>query len=183
MQLDRELLYTAGAAVCSVIASVYDVKSRRVPNLLTGPSVLVAIGLHAALQGTRGVVDSLEAGLICGLLFLIFYAAGGMGAGDVKLMAAAGCFAGTAHVVYLLVFTVLAGGVMALVLAVMRGRLRETVFNVGTIVSHHLHSGLQPHPEINVRNRSTLRLPYGVAIAVGSLVTLWIGHAQQGGAL
>jgi prepilin peptidase CpaA len=62
---------------------------------------------------------------------------------------------------------------MALVLALARGRLQQTIANVGAIASHHSQEGLQPHPDINLSNVDTLRLPYALAIAGGSLLTLY----------
>lgn len=176
--IEHEYIFSIAASVCAVIAAAFDIKSRRVPNLLTGPAFMLALSFHLALDGWHGVLNALAAGLICGVIFFIFYIAGGMGAGDVKLMAVAGCFAGLAATPTLLVFTSLAGGVMALGLAYMRGRLRETLFNVGSIAKHHMQQGLQPHPEINVTNKAQLRLPYAVAIAVGCLLTAWANPAQ-----
>jgi prepilin peptidase CpaA len=54
----------------------------------------------------------------------------------------------------------------------MRGQLLHTLGNVATLAKHHRAAGLTPHPEINVKNTSTLRLPYGVAIAAGCMLTL-----------
>ena len=102
-----------------------------------------------------------------------------MGAGDVKLIAAVGCIAGLSHIGYVLVLTALAGGVMALGLAAMRGRLKETLLNVGAIASHHGHAGLTPHPELNVLNSNTLRLPYALAIAAGSILTLYVQSVSR----
>jgi prepilin peptidase CpaA len=62
---------------------------------------------------------------------------------------------------------------MALVLALARGRLQQTIVNVGAIASHHSQEGLQPHPDLNLSNLDTLRLPYALAIAGGSLLTLY----------
>ncbi len=92
------------------------------------------------------MLTALAGGLICGIVFLLFYLAGGMGAGDVKLIAAVGCLAGLSNAGYVLVLTALSGGVMAIGLALIRGRLKETLFNVGTLTVHHKQSGLKPHP-------------------------------------
>jgi prepilin peptidase CpaA len=59
------------------------------------------------------------------------------------------------------------------VLALSRGRLRQTITNVGAIAMHHSQEGLQPHPDLNLSNLDTLRLPYALAIAGGSLLTLY----------
>jgi prepilin peptidase CpaA len=171
--LQPELTYPAAAAACAVLGSVFDVKSRRIPNFITFPAFLFGLALHLALGGWTQLFTSLAAGIVCGLVFLVFYIAGGMGAGDVKLITAVGCIAGFSHVPYLLVLTALSGGVMAIGLALARGRLQQTILNVGALASHHSHEGLQPHPELNLSNSQTLRLPYALAIAGGSLLTLY----------
>lgn len=171
--LQPELTYPATAAACALISSVFDVRSRRIPNFITMPAFLFGLALHLALGGWSQLFTALAAGIICGLVFLVFYLAGGMGAGDVKLIMAVGCIAGLSHVAYLLVLTALSGGAMAIALAVARGRLQQTLTNVGALASHHGHEGLQPHPEINLSNSETLRLPYALAIAGGSLLTLY----------
>lgn len=178
-QLDQELVYPAAASLCALIGSVFDVKSRRVPNLLTGPAILFGLLLHLSLSGWRDMAVAASAGLICGLVFLVFYLAGGMGAGDVKLITAVGCLCGLHNIVYLLALTGIAGGVMAVGLALSRGRLKETLFNVGSLVSHHRSEGLTPHPEINVLNASTLRLPYALAITAGCAMTLYLQGVQR----
>ena len=142
--------------------------------MLTGPAFLLGLTLHLTIDGWHGLWTSFLAGLICGVVFLVFYLAGGMGAGDVKLIAAVGCIAGLPNIAYLLVLTALCGGAMAVVLAMIRGRLKETLFNVGALAGHHSRKGLQPHPELNVLNASTLRLPYGLAIAAGCSLTLYL---------
>jgi prepilin peptidase CpaA len=114
------------------------------------------------------------AALISGFIFLIFYLAGGMGAGDVKLIIAVACIAGLPRVGSLLILTSLAGGVMALVLVISRRRFKQTVSNVSELVTHHRTRGLEPHPELNVSNASNLRLPYAVAIAAGSVLTMFL---------
>lgn len=171
--LSTEVTYLATASGCAIAGAVTDVKSRRIPNFITFPAILLGLSMHLAFGGWRQLLASLAGGLICGVIFLLFYIAGGMGAGDVKLMTAAGCIAGLPHVAYLLVLTALCGGVMAVALALARGKFQQTILNVGTIASHHTHEGLQPHPDINLSNSATLRLPYGLAIAAGCLFTLY----------
>jgi prepilin peptidase CpaA len=171
--LQPQLTYPAAATACALVGSIFDVKSRRIPNFITMPAFLFGLVLHLALGGWRQLLSSLAAGIICGLVFLVFYLAGGMGAGDVKLILAVGAIAGLSHVAYLLVLTALSGGVMAIVWAVARGQLQQTIMNVGELASHHRHPGLQPHPDLNLKNAATLRLPYALAIAGGSILTLY----------
>jgi prepilin peptidase CpaA len=102
-----------------------------------------------------------------------------MGAGDVKLIAAVGCIAGFYQIAWLLILTALAGGVMGVALALWRGRLKETFMNVGVIAVHHRTEGLTPHPNLNVANAWTIRLPYALAIAAGSALTLCMLVVQR----
>ena len=179
MVFSQEFVYPAAAAVCALIGAGFDLRSRRIPNFVTGPAMLLGLLLHLSLDGWHGLLSALASGLLCGIIFVIFYLAGGMGAGDVKLISAAGCLAGMSHAAYLLVLTSLAGGVMALALALARGRLKQTLCNVLALTSHHSQAGLTPHPEINVLNTNTLRLPYGVAIAAGCTLTLCLLGTQR----
>ena len=176
---EKEFVYPAAATVVALIGAGTDIKSRRIPNYLTGPAILAGLLLHTSLDGWRGLLTSLAAGLICGVIFLIFYLAGGMGAGDVKLITAVGCIAGISSVAYLLILTSIAGGVMGVIFALMRGKLKQTFGNVVALASHHKEEGLTPHPDINVLNASNLRLPYGVAIAAGSTITFYLMGFQR----
>jgi len=168
-----ELTYPAVATVCAIVGSVFDVKSRRIPNFVTFPAILLGLSMHLVQGGWSQFFSALAAGTICGVVFLVFYLAGGMGAGDVKLIFAVGCIAGLSHVAYLLVLTSISGGVMAVGLALVRGRLQQTLMNVALLTSHHTRQGLEPHPELNLSNAHTLRLPYALAIAGGSILTLY----------
>lgn len=169
-----ELTYPAAASVCAVVGSITDVKSRRIPNLITFPAFALGLLMHLVLSGWKSSLVALAAGLICGLVFLVFYIAGGMGAGDVKLITAVGCIAGMSHIYSIMVLTALSGGVMAICLALFRGRFKQTFLNVIALASHHAHQGLQAHPDLNVSNDKTLRLPYALAIASGCILTLSI---------
>ena len=71
-------------------------------------------------------------------------------------MMAVGCIAGLSHIAYLLALTAISGGVMAVLLALARGRLQQTIMNVGELAAHHSHQGLQPHPDLNLTNTHTL---------------------------
>lgn len=178
MQINPEFVYPAAASVCAAMGSITDVRSRRVPNLLTGPAMLAGLALHFAFGGWHGMLLAAAAGSICGAIFLVFFIAGGMGAGDVKLITAIGCLVGMSNIVSVLALTAIAGGVMAVGLAVARGQLKQTLFNVGALASHHTTQGLKPHPELNVLNKNTLRLPYALAIAAGTIITFCLQGAR-----
>ena len=180
MSLPVQIIYAGTAVLCSGIAAVQDLRERRISNLLTGPAILVGLLLHLTLGGLSQLGWSLLAGLAGGCIFLLFYMAGGMGAGDVKLMTAVGCIVGISSIKDVLLSTVIVGGVFAVAMALFRGRLRETVGNVFTLIGHHQVNGLRAHPELNVTNRSTLRLPYALPISMGCLFALFL--SLSGGA-
>jgi prepilin peptidase CpaA len=98
---------------------------------------------------------------------------------DVKLIAAVGALAGLSNSGSVLIATALVGGVMAVFYATMRGRLRSTLVDFLQLAVHHKNQGLTAHPEINVRNAARLRLPYGLAIAAGSCITLYLQGIQR----
>jgi prepilin peptidase CpaA len=169
--ISQQIIFSGAAVVCAAIASVHDVREHRIPNLLTGPCILIAIVLHFFSGGWSGALNSALAGLLAGGLLILFFLAGGMGAGDIKLMAAIGCFIGLHSIGLMLFATALCGAVLGVTLAVTHGRLRETIVNALLLVRHHRQNGLTPHTELNINNTSTLRMPFALPIAAGCLIT------------
>jgi prepilin peptidase CpaA len=175
MVVPAQFVYVGAAVVFAGVASVHDVREARIPNKLTGPGILAGLLLHLTLGGPKQLGWSLLAGVIAGFTFFLFYMAGGMGAGDVKLITAVGCIAGISSIKEVLLATVIIGGVFAVALALYRGKLRQTANNVVSLVAHHQANGLTAHPELNLSNKGTLRLPYALPIALGCLFALCIG--------
>jgi len=87
----------------------------------------------------------------------------------VKLLAAIGSLVGPSHAIVVLLATAICGGVLAIVYAVYSRRIGATLRNVGLVLQFHSSSGIQAHPELNLDNPSALRMPYGLAIAAGTL--------------
>ena len=168
----HQLVFTGIALLCADVGSIHDLHDRRIPNWVTGPAILAGLMLHSYTGRWSGLADSVLAGLIAGGIALVFFIAGGMGAGDVKLMTGVGCVAGIASQQELLVSIAFTGAVFGLVLSAYRGRLRETLSNVSALLAHFRRQGFKPHPELNLENPATLRLPFALPIAAGCLVTL-----------
>jgi prepilin peptidase CpaA len=174
-----ETIYLAAALICAAGGACSDYRRRRIPNAWTAPCAIAGLLLHGWLGGWREMATALLAASLAGTVFLLFYLAGGMGGGDVKLIAAVSACAGLSHVAAILIATALMGGVFALVVALAARRLRQTLANVGRLLAHHGGSGLQPHPELNLAHSQAHRLPYGLAIAAGTALTFsaaWLGH-------
>jgi prepilin peptidase CpaA len=167
------LILTLVACV-AVIAAISDLRWRRIPNALTLPAVILGISLHTLRSGWEGLAFSLWGMAIGGSVLLFFYILGGMGAGDVKLMAGIGALAGTRLVLSVLVLTAIAGGIMAIGKLIVRYRkpyqVKKMVDQAGTHadtvageIHETRHAGGSPMKET---------IPYGVAIAAGTLLSL-----------
>ncbi len=156
----------------AVLAGGWDAVSRRIPNWLTLPAAIVGLAWHGYRDGWRGVGFALG-GWLLGLAVLFpLFALGGMGAGDVKLMAAAGALAGPQGLVVIFIYTGLLGGIAAVGLAVARGRLGATLRNTARLV--FLLGGGRVD-DARKLDTAAGRLPYGVVIAAGCALFLWIG--------
>ena len=158
-----------GALVVAIIGAVKDVAARKIPNRLTYTALLAALPVRLLALGWPGLRGGLLGVLLGGGLFYALFMLGGMGGGDVKLMAAVAAWAGLSQTVDVLVVTAMAGGVIALIYMLASKRALEALGNALELIRHHLTSGLRPHPVLNVREPDSLRIPYGLAIAVGTL--------------
>ena len=151
--------YRSSLMLCLLIfvaaAAVVDLRTRRIPNLLTISAAIAGLLLNLSRGGGSGVMAS-GAGLLTGLaVFLPFYLAGGFGAGDVKAMAAVGTFLGAKGALVAATWTLLVGGLGALgVLAALRWQAARG----------------QRHWRVSDAVRQ--RFPYGLAIACGTALSL-----------
>jgi prepilin peptidase CpaA len=164
----------AGAIVVGVIACGFDLHSRRIPNRLTFGAALGALLYATATAGVAGAGSSAMGWIIALLLFLPFFLLGGMGAGDVKLMAAVGAWLGTAEVVHAVLYAALAGALLALVLVVLKGRARQTFFNLQMLLMHWRIAGIAPHPELTLATSGGPRLAYAVPVLAGTVAAVWL---------
>ena len=167
------LLSSAAFAALStgaLLATVIDIRTRRIPNALT--AAMAGVGLGLAATGVSGV--SLVASLIgiaLGLaLMMPGHALGATGAGDVKLMGAVGAIVGPAMVVSAFLFSAVAGGVLAVIVAIRRRRLGAAIAGTGRLLAApgDAKKELQAAP-------TTSRFAYGPAIAAGSMLAALVG--------
>jgi prepilin peptidase CpaA len=136
-------------------AAIVDLRTRRIPNLLTVSAAAVGLALNLSRIGGPGAVTS-GAGILTGFAaFLPFYLAGGFGAGDVKAMAAVGAFLGPKGVLLAATCTLLVGGLGAL--AVLAGLRWKSARREGSW---------------QLREAGRYRFPYGLAIACGTVLSL-----------
>jgi prepilin peptidase CpaA len=164
-----EKYFLFGAVLVALVGAVSDVRSARIPNRLTYAALLAALPLRAALLGLAGLKSGAIGMLVAGGLFLLLFALGAMGGGDMKLMAAVGAWVGSAQVMTLILAAALAGGVLAIARMILSKNVGQTLRSTMQLIHYRCTSGLQPHPELNVQASESQRVPFGVAIAMGAL--------------
>lgn len=156
-----------------LVACVPDVRTRRIPNELTFGAALLAFAFHVVTGGWHGLLASAGGWVLGAALFFPFFALRGMGAGDVKLIAAVGAWLGPAMVFWVAIFTSLSGGVIGLAVALAHGYARTALMNVFALIGFWRSVGLRPLPRVSLEG-SGPRLAYAIPIAIGTMVTLWL---------
>jgi len=171
-----KLVVLIPAVALALIAGYTDWRSRRIPNWLTVAGFVIGVSLNSLTAGWGGLKTSLlGAGL--GLLVLLpFVFLRSLGAGDWKLAGALGAFVGWEAMVTLLVGSIFVAGVMALVLVIYKRRFMQTLRNIwgmlASMATFHM-----PGAEVSLDNPESLKIPYGVALALTMLLfaagTVW----------
>jgi prepilin peptidase CpaA len=158
----------------ALVACVFDLRIRRIPNVLTFSAALAAFAASALTRGAPGAGASVMGWIVAMALWLPLYALGGMGAGDVKLIAAIGAWLGPTDVVHAALYAAIAGGAMALAVAIARGCARRTFRNVWLLIVHWRTVGFAPHSELTLATADSPRLAYAVPILAGTVAAIWL---------
>jgi prepilin peptidase CpaA len=174
---ERDRLMATSQLVAVLVAlggCVTDLRTRRVPNMLTLGAAAGALGFHLLVGGWAGLGWA-AAGWLTGLaLFLPFFALGGIGGGDVKLLAALGAWLGPGATVWLAIYAALAGGVLAVMVSLATGYAGTAFRNVWGLLTFWRVVGFRPHPGLTLESSGSPRLPYALPIAAGLVLTLWL---------
>jgi prepilin peptidase CpaA len=160
-----------------VLAAIFDLRYRRIPNWLNLSAITLGIGSNILLFHFHGFLLSV-AGLGCSLLIYVpLFLVRGMGAGDVKLMAAVGSIAGPWNWLWIFLATALLGGAIALIYVVWRRRVHHTLLNLAFVVAElwHVRAPAIGDPRLDIRDPSALRVPHGAVIAGGAGAFLLFG--------
>lgn len=166
------------ALVVVLLISVWtDVRTRRIPNGLTVTAVLLALALRAVI-GAGPLLDGLLGAGAAFAVLLPLFALGGMGGGDAKLLIAVGAFLGPHGFLVAILATAIAGGLLATGYAVRRGVILPVLLNTRGLLKYVFTAG-RSGERTTLEMANTLSVPYGVAIAAGTLFALWYGGGVQ----
>jgi prepilin peptidase CpaA len=160
--------------VLAVLAAVWDLRTRRIPNWLVLAGLIAGFGLNGFLFGLAGL-ETAGLGMLTGFgIYLVLHLLHAMGAGDVKFMAAVGSLVGWREWFHIFIVAVIIGAVAGVILALSKGRLLRTINNVGYIISEiaHLRPPHVRREDLDVKSEKALRMPHGAAIAAGIFIVV-----------
>jgi prepilin peptidase CpaA len=157
-------------------AMVTDLRSRRIPNVLTFTAFGAALALRIAFDGWLGLGLALAGALAAPAVLLFAHMGRGLGMGDIKLSIAVGALLGPKLAIASMLCGAVIGGVIALGLLMRRGHILSDFFG---LFLNGLPFLKRKSVEPGASAPASLTMPYGVAIGVGSLITLavytWLG--------
>jgi prepilin peptidase CpaA len=160
-----------------VLAAIFDLRYRRIPNWLNLSAISLGFGSNILLFHLHGFLLSIL-GLGCALLIYVpLYLVRGMGAGDVKLMAAVGSIVGPWNWLWIFLATALLGGFVSLIYVVCRRRVQHTLLNLAFVVAElgHVRVPAGRDSRLDIRDPSALRMPHGAVIAAAAGAFLLFG--------
>ncbi len=164
-----KLIILGLAVALALVAGWTDWRSRRIPNWLTVPALLIGIAANSVAGGWSGMKASLLGAVLGLLLLLPLVLLRSLGAGDWKLAGALGAIVGWRALLYLLFYSVFVAGLMALALVIYKRRIGETLRNIWHMLLALL-SLRMPGAAVSLDNPESLKVPYGVALALTTVL-------------
>ncbi len=159
----------------AIFIAYYDVRYRRIPNAFVVATLVGGLIINFIFAGFNGVLASLGGCALAFFPLFILHVFGAMGAGDVKLFAAVGAVIGASLVLPTLLIVVITGGVIAVYSMIRNGTVRATMQRVLMILVGLLPGWQMPRFAVPADRRHTI--PYGVAIMIGSLISVALFRA------
>jgi len=152
----------------AVFIMYYDVRYRRIPNLLVAGLLIGGLTINISFGGLSGGLASIEGLGLAFLPMFLIHLFGAMGAGDVKLFGAVGAVVGVSLVPLTFVIVVMLGAVLAIYTMLRSGTVFSTLHGVLRIFVGIMPGWEMPRFAIPSDRKHTI--PYGVAIMLGSLI-------------
>ncbi len=155
------------------IATVIDIRWRRIPNWLVLPVLVTVMVFGAVRNGPAGLEKSLGGIALAAVALGIVCWLRGMGMGDLKLCAAVGAWIGAAQLGVALVVMAFAGGLMAMLQAALSGETKESFDGASDLVFGFGARGFRPHPTLALDHPRARKMPYAPAILIGTLFSFF----------
>lgn len=165
--------YVAALAV-ALVACVTDLRSRRIPNVLTFGAATAGLLFHVFAPMGEGPATALLGWLLGVAIFFVPFALGGLGGGDVKLLGALGAWLGPSAIFWAALYTGVAGGVMAIITALASGYFRKALSNVYLLLAHWRVAGIRALPQLTLDTAEGPKLAYAIPIFTGTMVAIWL---------
>ena len=163
------------ALLVALIAGILHWRYRRIPNWLTVSGAVAGIALNTILYRWPGLKMA-ALGLALGLALLLpFVLIRSLGAGDWKLAGALGACLGPSQLMSVLIGTILVAGVMALIVVIAKGRLKQTLSNIVHLLAA-IFTLRMPAREVTLDDPKSTKIPFGVAMAL-TVIVYGIGRA------
>ena len=157
-------------APLAIFVIYFDVRYRRIPNVLVLATLLAGISINTFFSGWQGMLSSVEGFALAFIPMLLMHIFGALGAGDVKLFGAVGAVLGVSLVPLAFVVVVMLGAVLAIYTMLRAGTVFTTLHGVLRIFVGILPGWEMPRFAMSPDRRHTI--PYGVAIMLGSLIAV-----------
>lgn len=151
----------------ATLAAAADLRTRKIPNFLTVSAFFAGFAVQWVVAGPEGLARAAAGAGLALLIYFPLFLLRGMGAGDVKLMAALGALAGARVWFWIFFLSSVTGAVAGLLVAFSRGRLRQVLINTGFIVRQlvSFRNPAAPRGGLADDSAAAVRLPHGAAIA------------------
>ena len=156
----------------SLAAAAWDVRTRRIPNLLSGPVLLGGLAVGLLVAGWRGLGDAAAGCLLLGIPYVLLFIFAGGGAGDAKMMGALGAWLGFSNGVVALVAVTVSGALLGAAYALAKKKAVPVLKNlrqiaIGVLILVPGRVKLAYVQEALPAEQQMLAMPYGLAILVG----------------
>lgn len=151
-----------------IIAMLWDLRTRKIPNIITLPIIFIGIIINFFNNGFTGIGNSLL-GLVIGIMLLLLpFIMKGIGAGDVKLLGAIGALNGVGFVFNTFLYSAIAGGILAIIYAFYKGYLRTLTTKLFSFIIGFITKTTNKET-IKMMNERSLKFPYGIALFFGTI--------------
>ena len=170
----------ASTVVFTGVCIALDVRTRRIPNTITGPAIVLGAALNLFHAGLYGLVCSLAGLLVTIVILLGPFALGGIGGGDVKMMAALGTLLGPRLAFLGLGLGMILGGAIMVLHLGRLGRLGQKLRATAAMFSTAAVTGSLAPLRVSADEPDAIALPYSVPLGLGTLAVLLLGQAAGG---